>query len=409
MRHAAALRAFRHRNFRLFFVGQGISIIGTWVQTIALSWLMYRLTGSPVLLGLTTFLTQAPILLVGPFSGLLSDRFERRKLLLIAQSLLMLQALVLGTVVLSGYGSPLVLLGLALAQGLIAATDTPVRQAFLSVMVPDRNELLNAIALNSLLMNSGRLVGPTVAGLLLAFTSEGVCFLINALSYIAVIAAVRSMRLPRVAMTEGVAGVRAGLREGLRFALESPTVRTLLPLVMLASFFASPYVTLMPVMTREVFGAGPSTLGFLVGAAGLGGLSATAWLASRRTIEGLPLASAAACVVAGLCLAGFAVSENYPLSLALMFGTGFGIIATAASTNMILQTTVADHMRGRIVGLYTMSFLGLAPFGGLWAGFSASHFGVRATLAFGGVACALGALTLRASARRLARSIREQQ
>jgi MFS family permease len=398
------LRALRHRNFRRFYVAQTVSIVGTWVQTIALAWLMYRLTGSALLLGVTTFLTQAPILLVGPLSGWLSDRFDRRRLLVVAQSLLLLQALALGVLTLSGIATPTVLLALALLQGLIAATDTPVRQAFLSVMVPDKADLPNAIALNSFLMNSGRLVGPSVAGLLLAVVPEGVCFLLNAATYLAVVVAVATMRVDHAPARRHAGSVLGDIRAGLRYAWQWPPARRLLPLVVVVSFFASPYSTLMPVVAKTVFDGSPRTLGFLVGTAGLGGVCGTAFLATRRRIDRLPWMSAGALALAGASLVGFAFSTWYPLSLLLMFGTGFGIITTAASVNMVLQTTVADEMRGRIISLYTMSFLGIAPFGALWAGFLSEGAGPLVAIGSGGTICLLAALAATRRARTAAPS-----
>jgi len=397
MRYAAALRAFRHRNFRLFFAGQGISIIGTWVQSIALSWLMYRLTGSPVLLGLTTFLTQAPVLVVGPFSGWLGDRFDRRRLLVITQGLLLVQAVVLGVVALAGAASPRVLLAMAALQGVLSGLDTPIRQSFLGEMVPDKADLPNAIALNSFLMNGGRLIGPMIAGLLLAQVSEGVCFLINAASYAAVVMAVIAMT-PSSASRESARGRRGteSWADALRYSWNTPVIRNLLPLVMTVSFFASPYVTLMPVIAREVFGGGPATLGALVGAAGLGGVVATAFLATRASLSRLDRLTRIGCAMAGLSLAAFSFTTTPLLALPLMFGVGAGIIGTAASVNMQLQSQVDDRFRGRIISLYVMSFLGLAPFGGLWAGFLASHIGAPWTLALGGTMCLVGVLVVQA-------------
>lgn len=394
MRRTAALRALRHRNFRLFFVGQGISIVGTWVQTIALSWLMYRLTGSTALLGLTTFLSQAPVLFIGPFSGWLGDRYDRRRLLVATQALLLVQALCLGGLVLAGWSAPPTLLGMAALQGVLGGLDTPIRQSFLAEMVPDKADLPNAIALNSFLMNGGRLLGPMAAGLLLAHVSEGVCFLINAASYAAVVGAVLAMKTPGSA--HALAQRRrsdSGWIDALRYAWNTPVVRRLLPLVMANSFFASPYVTLMPAIARDVFGGGPSTLGVLVGCAGLGGVAATAVLAMHTSIRGLERWTRIACATAGLCLAAFAFTTILPLALLLMVGVGAGIIGTAASVNMQLQTQVADRFRGRMISLYVMSFLGLAPFGGLWAGFVAEHIGTTLTLAVGGAICVFAAGT----------------
>ena len=392
MRQAAALRALRHRSFRLFFVGQGISIVGTWVQTIALSWLMYRLTGSTALLGLTTFLSQAPVLFIGPFSGWLGDQYDRRRLLIATQALLLIQALCLGILVLAGWSSPSLLLGMAALQGLLGGLDTPIRQSFLGEMVPDKSDLPNAIALNSFLMNGGRLLGPMVAGLLLAQVSEGVCFLINAVSYAAVVGAVLAMKTAGSAHA-AAARRRDGSRwiDALRYAWNTPVIRGLLPLVMANSFFASPYVTLMPAIARDVFGGGPGTLGLLVGCAGLGGIAATAVLATRTGIRGLERWTRIACAMAGLCLAAFSFTTILPLALPLMVGVGAGIIGTAASVNMQLQTQVEDRFRGRMISLYVMSFLGLAPFGGLWAGLLAEHIGTSATLATGGLFCVLAA------------------
>jgi MFS family permease len=396
MRYAAALRAFHHRNFRLFFAGQGISIIGTWVQSIALSWLMYRLTGSPVLLGLTTFLTQAPVLIVGPFSGWLGDRLDRRQLLVITQGLLLVQAVVLGILALAGAASPRVLLAMAALQGVLSGLDTPIRQSFLGEMVPDKADLPNAIALNSFLMNGGRLIGPMIAGLLLARVSEGVCFLVNAASYAAVVMAVIAMRPS--AISQGGARAKRGTEswaDALRYAWNTPVIRNLLPLVMTVSFFASPYVTLMPVIAREVFGGGPAMLGTLVGAAGLGGVVATAFLATRANMSRLARLTRIACGTAGLSLAAFTFTNTPLLALPLMFGVGAGIIGTAASVNMQLQVEVDDRFRGRVISLYVMSFLGLSPFGGLWAGFLASRIGAPSTLALGGTLCLVGLLFVR--------------
>jgi MFS family permease len=395
VRRTAALRALRHRSFRLFFVGQGISIIGTWVQTIALSWLMYRLTGSTTLLGLTTFLSQAPVLFIGPFSGWLGDHYDRRRLLIATQALLLVQALCLGILVLAGWSAPSLLLGMAALQGVLGGLDTPIRQSFLGEMVPDKTDLANAIALNSFLMNGGRLLGPMVAGLLLAQVSEGVCFLINAASYAAVVGAVLAMKVSTASHARH-AHRRDGSRwaDALRYAWATPVIRNLLPLVMATSFFASPYVTLMPAIARDVFGGGPGTLGLLVGCAGLGGVTATALLATRTAVGGLEKWTLAACTGAGLCLAAFSFTTILPLALPLMIGVGAGIIGAAASVNMQLQTQVDDRFRGRMISLYVMAFLGLAPFGGLWAGYLADRIGASATLAIGGSACLAASLSL---------------
>jgi MFS family permease len=401
-----ALRAFRHRNFRLFFVGQGTSMLGTWIQQIAQSWLVYRLTGSPFLLGLTAFSSQFPILVLAPLAGLLSDRFDRKRLLVITQSLLMLQALALATLALSGLVQVWHILALALFYGAVMGFDTPVRQSLLVELVHDRADLPNAIALNSMLMNSSRLVGPSIAGLLLAIVSEGTCFLINALSYVAIIAAALALHVPRRAAPAVQASLGQGLAEGVLYAWSSVPIRMLLPMVALVSFTASPYVTLMPVVAKEVLGGGAHTLGFLVGAAGLGALGGTSWLATRRTVRGLGRVIASAAGTAGLGLTLVSFSHALWVSLPLMVCVGFGIIVTAASTNTILQTIVEDDKRGRVMSFYTMSFLGVAPLGALAAGALASRVGAPYTLLAGGICCLAGAVVFQHLLPRFGREIR---
>ncbi len=386
-----ALRALLHRNFRLFFAGQGISMIGTWVQQIAQAWLVYRLTGSPFLLGLTSFAGQIPILFLAPLGGLLSDRVDRRRLLLVTQSVLMCQALALAALTLSGTVQVWQVIALASVYGVAMGFDTPVRQSLLVGLVGEKQDLPSAIALNSMLMNTSRMVGPSVAGILLALTSEGWCFLINAATYVAILIAVSQLRLaPRTDARRH--SIVAGLREGLRYARRSRPIRTLLPLLALMSFMASPYVSVMPVMVREVLGGGPHTLGFLVGAAGLGALLGTSWLATRASATALPRTIAWSAGTAGVALALFSQSTQFWLSLPLMLAVGFGIIVTAASINTIMQTVVDDDKRGRVMSFYTMAFLGVAPLGALWAGAWASRIGAPMTLLIGGCACIAGAL-----------------
>lgn len=394
LRHTT--RAFRHRAFRRFYAGQSISVIGSWIQTIALSWLVYRLTSSPTLLGLTTFLTQAPILLIGSVAGTFGDRFDRKRLLLVAEALLACQALVLGAMTLAGVSDIRGYLAIALVQGLIASVETPVRQSFLAVLVPEREDLPNAVALNSFLMNSGRLFGPAIAGLLLSLTSEGVCFLINAFSFLAVMAAVAVTDSPSVTPNvRASSAAHNAWREGLRYASGHPVIRTLLPVVAIVSFFGSPYVTLMPAVVGESFGGDARTLGWLVSSAGLGGIAGTAYLASHPRVQALPMVTVFACVMLGSSLVAFSVSHALWFCVLMMPGIGFGVIAAAASVNMLIQFGTPDHIRGRMIGLYITSFLGVAPLGALAAGIAAQHIGTRHTLAVGGVVCILTALLLR--------------
>jgi MFS family permease len=397
------LHAFRHRNFRLFFSGQCVSMIGTWVQQIAQSWLVYRLTGSPFMLGLTSFAGQIPILFLAPLGGVLSDRFDRRRMLLATQSVLMLQALALAALTLSGHIQVWHVLTLASIYGIAMGFDTPVRQSLIIGLVGDKQDLPNAIALNSMLMNASRMVGPSVAGLLLAFISEGWCFLINAASYLAILAGALALRLaPRPGSREGL---QKDLGEALRYARSAAPIRTLLPLLALMSFMASPYVSLMPVIAREVLHGGAHTLGFLVGAAGLGALMGTSWLAWRGTASGLPKVIGISAAIAGGALMLVSRSSALWISLPLMLCVGFGIIVTAASINTILQTIVPDDKRGRVMSFYTMSFLGVAPIGALWAGTLASRIGAPDTLLVSGCCCVLGALGYRRFVGRLERSL----
>lgn len=384
-----ALRAFRHRNFRLFYAGQAISLIGTWVQQIALSWLVYRTTGSAFLLGLVTFCSQFPLLVVTPIAGLLSDRCDRRKLLIVTYGLAALQALLLGALTLSGAIRTWHILVLGFFYGSIMAFETPARQSLISQMVGSREDLPNAIALNSFLMNSGRLIGPSIGGLLLVFVSEGWCFLLNAASFLAVIVAALMMRL----MPRKPAPARpllAGLGEAASYAWQTRPIRVFLLLVALLSFTASPYVVLMPMFARDVFRGGAHTLGFLVGCAGFGAVIGTAFLAARPNVLGLSRLMAITAAIAGVALVLVGVSKIYWLSLVFMTCLGFGIIVTAASVNMMLQTIVEEDKRGRVISFYAMAFLGMAPFGGLAAGALASHVGAPATAMIGGGCCLLG-------------------
>ena len=367
-------------------------MIGTWIQQIAQSWLVYRLTGSPLLLGLTSFAGQFPILLLAPMAGLLSDRMHRKRLLLITQSLLMLQAAALATLTLAGVVEVWHVLLLALFYGAVMGFDTPVRQSLLVELVGDRADLPNAIALNSLLMNSSRLVGPSIAGVLLAVVSEGTCFLINAVSYVAVLAAVFALRIPARARGPAPVSLRRGFVEGVHYAWNFVPIRMLLPMVALVSFMASPYVTLMPVIAKEVLGGGAHTLGFLVGAAGLGALAGTSWLAMHSSVRGLDRVIPRAAATAGVGLVLVSFSTLLWLSLLFMICVGFGIIVTAASVNTVLQTVVDDDKRGRVVSFYTMAFLGVAPLGALTAGALAGRIGVQHTLLTGGICCIGGAL-----------------
>jgi MFS family permease len=393
-----ALRAFRHRNFRLFYAGQTISLIGTWIQQIALSWLVYRTTGSGFLLGLVTFCSQIPMLLFLPIAGLFSDRYDRRRLMTIAYVFAALQASVLGTLALSGTIRIWEILVLGFIYGTIMAFETPARQSLISQMVNDREDLANAIALNSVLMNSGRLIGPSIAGMLLVVISEGWCFFINAISFVAIIVSVSMMNVAEKPRARNSTSLRHEFAVAARYAWNTRPIRLFLAMVGLISLTASPYTVLMPIFARDVFAGDAHTLGFLVGSAGFGAVVGTAFLTTRPGVFALSKLVPYSACTAGSALLLVGLSGNYWLSLAFMACLGFGIIVTAASVNMMLQTLVDEDKRGRIVSFYAMAFLGMAPIGAFAAGSIAGQLGAPATAMINGGCCLLGTLAL---ARRL--------
>ena len=385
------LRALSVRNFRLYFIGQSASLVGTWMQTLALSWLIYRLTGSPFMLGLANFAGQIPILFLAPFGGVWSDRMNRRRAMLLTQALSLAQAAVLAGLTFSGGIEVWHLLAAATFLGIVNAFDTPLRQAFLLDLVGSREHLPNAIALNSAMMNGSRLVGPALAGAVVSLAGEAWCFLLNAVSYLAVIASLAAMRLAPPPPGHGAGRWLAGLGDALRFAFGFAPSRILLGMVALTSFVATPYASLMPVFARDILGGGAHTLGLLAGAAGAGAMVGVVILAGRQSATGLEKLIAAAGVCAGAGLILFSQSRTLGLSLALLPMVGFGIIAIAASANTILQLVAPDAMRGRLVSLHVAAFLGVMPLGSLAFGLVAERFGAPATVAIGGTLSLAGA------------------
>jgi MFS family permease len=391
LRGAAMLRALHSRNYRLYFAGQGVSLIGTWIQTIALTWLVYTLTHSAFLLGLVGFSAQIATFLLAPVAGVVADRLNRHRLLVATQSLFTVQALLLGLLVLSHTVAVWHILVLSAFLGVVNAFDMPTRQAFVVEMIEDRGDLPNAIALNSSMFNGARLVGPAVAGILIAAVGEGVCFLVNAGSYLAVIVALLAMRgtphriraTPRHVWTE--------LREGFVFTFGFAPTRAIILLLALISVAGMPYATLMPIFAAQILHGGPSTLGFLAGSAGVGALVGAIILASRRTVLGLGRWIPTACTAFGSALIAFSFSRWLPLSLVFLSVAGFGMITHMASSNTILQTIVDDSTRGRVMSFYTMAFVGMAPFGSLLGGALASRIGAPWTVALGGLVCLGGA------------------
>ncbi|HEU5208276.1 MAG TPA: MFS transporter [Longimicrobiales bacterium] len=390
-----ALRALRHRNFRLFTAGQSISVIGTWMQQVAVSWLVYRLTGSAFYLGLVGFLGQAPAFVLAPFAGALADRVNKHRLVIATQTAAMVQATLLAVLVLSGTVEVWHILLLMTMLGAIIGFDTPSRQAFLLEMVGERADLPNAIALNSSMFNLARLIGPAIAGVAIAVMGEGWVIAINAASYIAVLSSLLLMRLTPVRRVRASVSVLSHIREGFDYAFGFAPIRSILLMVATVSVVAVPFTVLLPVIATDVLGGGADTLGFLMAAMGLGALSGALFLAARSTVAGLGRVIARAATLFGAALLGVAASRSLPLTLLALVFAGFGMMTQMASSNTVLQTLVDDDKRGRIMSLYSMAFLGMTPLGSLIAGVAASRIGAPLTIAVGGTCAILAAFLFR--------------
>ena len=387
-----ALRALRHRNFRLFFCGQSLSLIGTWMTRLATSWLVYRLTGSSFLLGVVTFAGQIPTFLLGPVAGVWADRWERRRVLVVTQLLAALQSLMLAGLTLTGRITIWEIIWLSVFQGVINAFDMPARQSFLVRMVNGKADLSNAIALNSTMVNGARLVGPALAGIIIAAVGEGYCFLIDGLSYFAVIASLLAMRVESEPVGKTTGSMFAQLKEGWTYVSTFPPIRSVLLLFAVISFVGVPYTVLMPVFATKVFHGGAHTLGFLMGAAGVGSIGAALSLAARKSVRGLYRVIPAVAAVFGCGLIAFSFSRNYGLSLGLMVVTGFGMMQFTAASNTVIQTIVEDDKRGRVMSYYMMAYMGGSPFGSLLAGSLAPVLGAPGTVMLCGVGCVAGAV-----------------
>lgn len=387
-----ALRAFRHRNFRVFFAGQLVSVVGTWLQMVAMSWLVYRLTGSAFMLGVAAAAQQIPVLFLAPIAGVVADRVSRQRLLLATQAAASIQASLLAMLALAGDLTAWLAVGFALLYGAIHAFETPARQAFLLELVEDRADLPNAIALQSMMFNGARFAGPSIAGLVLAASSEGWCFLLNALSYFATVIAYSIIRVG-IRPSAGRRGDwTADLAAGVRYALGFVGTRYLLTLVALISFFSAPWQPLMPKFAVETFAGASRTLGFMIGAVGLGALTATVMLARRTSVRGLGGAIATALTAGGIAFALFALSSHYALSIGLLAVFGFGLVFSMAGCNTILQTIVDEDKRGRVMSLHVMAFLGVAPLGNFLWGAVSERIGVQWTVFACGVAIACAGL-----------------
>lgn len=385
-------RALSHRNYRLFFGGQSISLIGTWMQQIAMSWLVYRLTHSAFLLGVVGFTGRIPTFLFAPLAGVLVDRWSRHRLLVITQILSTIQALILAFLVLTGMITVWHIIFLSLFLGFVNAFDVPVRQSFVVDMVEKEEDLGNAIALNSSMATSARLFGPSIAGILIATVGEGMCFLLNGLSFLAVIAALLAMKIPRRKREMQNRQVIQGLKEGFSYAFGFAPIRSLLLLLGLVSLMGMPYQVLMPIFAGKILHGGPHTLGFLMAASGCGALAGTIYLASRKSVLGLGRIIVISSSLFGIGLITFSLSRVLWLSFLLMSLTGFGMMVQMASTNTVLQTIVEEDKRGRVMSFYAMAFMGMVPFGSLLVGSLANHIGAPYTVMIGGIACILGSV-----------------
>ncbi len=385
------LRALAHRDFRLFFFGQLISLIGTWMQGIAQSWLVYRLTGSSVLLGLVGFAGQIPVLLLSPAGGSLADARSRHRIIIATQTAAMLLAFILAALTLAGQVQLWHIFALASLLGVVNAFDIPARQSFL-VQLVGRDDLMNAIALNSSMFNGARIVGPAVAGVLVAAIGEGWCFVLNGVSYLAVLAGLLLMHpKPAPQRPQGVTAL-GRIVEGFRFAACTAPIRALLLLLGLVSLAGMPYAVLMPIFADEILHAGARGLGLLMGASGLGALLGALTLAARREVRGLGRWVAWAAAAFGISLIAFALSRHFWLSAALLVPAGFAMIVQTAASNTLIQAMVPDELRGRVMAVYSMMFMGMAPFGALLSGLLAARLGAPGAVVAGGGACVAGSL-----------------
>lgn len=386
------LRALRRRNYRLYFIGHGASLIGTWMQSVAFSWLVYEMTGSAFLLGVVGFASQIPSLLLSPIGGAYADRLDRRKLLIATQSLAMLQAFALAALVLTDVVRIWHVIALTAFSGLIFGFDAPTRQSFVVEMTETKDDLANAIALNSSLFNGARLIGPSIGGLIIAAAGTGMCFLLNGISFIAVIASLLAMRIAPRKKPDEIRPIWSGIAEGFTYAAGFKPIANILLLIALFALVGMPYAVLLPIFAGPILHSGATGLGILMASAGLGAFCGAISLARRRTVVGLERRMAIAGCAFGAGLIAFSLSHTLWLSSAILVICGFGMMNVMVSGNTIIQTIVDEDKRGRVMSLFTMAFMGPAPFGSLLAGALAQHIGPPITVALGGSLCIVGAI-----------------
>ncbi len=402
----AALRALNSRNYRLFVAGQLVSLVGTWMQNVAQSWLIYRLTGSAALLGLIGFAGQIPIFVLAPLGGVIADRMNRHRVIVATQTTMMVLAFALAALTLGGMIREWHIFVLAALLGIANAFDIPTRQAFLIETV-SRDDIVNAVALNSSMLNGARIVGPAVAGLIVAAFGEGWCFLLNAISYVAVIGALLVMHVDAVPHAHAHASAWESVVEGFAFSWNTKPIRALLLLLGLVSLMGMPYSVLMPIIAARVLHGGPDAYGVLMSASGVGALSGAALLTLRRHIQGLGRWAAISAICFGISLIAFSFSRALWLSALLLVPAGFFMMVEMAASNTLIQSMVPNRLRGRVMSVYSMMFMGMAPMGALVAGALAAPLGAPATVALGGAVCIAGGLVFGAGLPRLRAPARE--
>lgn len=384
--------AFRSRNYRLFFAGQGLSLTGSWMTQVATVWLVYQLSASPWLLGIVGFTSQIPSLILLPFAGVFVDRWNRHQVIIWTQILSMVQSLTLAVLALTGVVNIWHLIGLSLFQGIVNSFDAPARQAFVPEMIERKEDLANAIALNAAMFNGARLIGPAVAGVVLATVGAGVCFLIDGISYIAVIIALLAMKLKPITIKPVSGNSLQRLKEGFVYAFGFPPIRAIILLLALVSFWGMQYTVLVPIFATKILNGGPDALGYLMAASGIGAFFGAVYLSTRKSIVGIGKIIAYSPAVLGIAIIGFAVSRVMWFSLLMMLISGVGFILQFASSNTFLQTILEDDKRARVLSIYTMAFFGVIPFGNLFAGGLANYIGAPNTLIISGVMCVLGSI-----------------
>lgn len=384
-------RALKHRNYRYFFAGQLLSLIGTWMQSVAQAWLIYRLTDSTVLLGLIAFSGQIPVFLLAFLGGAVADRYDRQRILQVTQTISMMLASALAILTFSGAIEVWHIFVLAALSGLNNAFDIPTRQAFI-VEIVRREDLTNAIALNSSMFNGARIVGPAIAGLLVASVGEAWCFAINAVSYIGVLSGLFLIKIETERRVSTRGSALSNIVEGFKFVATTAPVRPLLLLLGVVSLMGSPYAVLMPIFADQILQGGASGLGILMGASGVGALAAALTLAARKSLKGLGRWIAIASAGFGACIIAFSFSRSFWLSAAFLVPAGFAMMIQMAASNTLVQSMVPDELRGRVMAVYSMMFMGMAPLGAMLAGTLAGSLGAPYTVALGGAVCILGAI-----------------